>query len=629
MPRTRPETIDHLRGSLGNVTLAWTRAAERSPLTAYAVKHGVFHLLEQGRAEQVESRMLDLPFMANFADSWPTVVEPLSAWRAVGTQQMLAAFVKKTKAAPIENLEELWTICDMIRRASLHGTVEGVEAHKLLATASTKSDDPNFELKCARVFGEALLRKGHGDEAKAVFLRCIRDQQRTPSISMLERALTLNELAVCNYKLGSTTEAKQYMAEAVALMAHTPQMPLDELLILKANLGYITALVEQRDQGLSILRATYDDASVELGSIHPKTIEVFLMWLEVARLHRAEPDLEALKVDAANLILHVAASLGRSHDLTMRLTNDLGLSQMEDGEWAEAYATIHGIYHLNTHLSKDPMLLMNIAVCCTNLGRLPEAKAWFQDALQLAAHLPPHHQSSLLISRYLAGFYTELGEHNLAITTIENSLERLVSDMGRMHPSVGDQAESLAFCLMEAADADANDGRRAHLLKTATESWRLAIDNYAHVRGETHKSTLRARYKLGKVLNRQAAHSEALREFEMTLSGEMSRVDKDHPNLAPIHWNIATCLRKLDRPVEASTHRRRCWEMERRADGPAAASTLQTAHALAEDLLLADRLDDAMSVVAASLTSIAQATDTDDDRTTWTQKLNALYTRHR
>ena len=81
MARIRPATIDALHGSFGAETLAWYPGAPTGLLTDYSVKNGVFHLLEQGRKDDAEARMLDLHFMAEFADAWPTVVAPLSAWR--------------------------------------------------------------------------------------------------------------------------------------------------------------------------------------------------------------------------------------------------------------------------------------------------------------------------------------------------------------------------------------------------------------------------------------------------------------------------------------------------------------------------------------------------------------------
>ena len=81
MPRIRPTTTTAAHNRFGDATLAWTRANEQGALHAYTTKHGVAHLLWTGRKDDAEQRMLDLHFMAAFADAWETMVEPLAAWR--------------------------------------------------------------------------------------------------------------------------------------------------------------------------------------------------------------------------------------------------------------------------------------------------------------------------------------------------------------------------------------------------------------------------------------------------------------------------------------------------------------------------------------------------------------------
>ncbi|MEC9390915.1 MAG: tetratricopeptide repeat protein, partial [Myxococcota bacterium] len=93
LARIRPATLDALHGTFSAATMEWTPTSTTSSLTDYTVKNGVFHLLEQGRKDDAEARMLNLHFMAEFADAWPTVVEPLGAWRSVGLERARAGFV--------------------------------------------------------------------------------------------------------------------------------------------------------------------------------------------------------------------------------------------------------------------------------------------------------------------------------------------------------------------------------------------------------------------------------------------------------------------------------------------------------------------------------------------------------
>ena len=83
MPRVRAATAHRAHDRLGDAAVDWVPAEDPSPLQAYAVRHGVAHLLGSDRREEAEGRLLDLAFMAAFVDAWDTVVEPLAAWRVL------------------------------------------------------------------------------------------------------------------------------------------------------------------------------------------------------------------------------------------------------------------------------------------------------------------------------------------------------------------------------------------------------------------------------------------------------------------------------------------------------------------------------------------------------------------
>ena len=142
--------------------------------------------------------------------------------------------------------------------------------------------------------------------------------------------------------------------------------------------------------------------------------------------------------------------------------------------------------------------------------------------------------------------------------------------------------------------------------------------------GPEHPKTLMTRFGLATVLQRMGRHAEALAQLATTLAGEIALHGEDHPSLAMTHWNMARCLRNLHRPAEAAEHRRRCWEIECKDDGAAAAGTLQTAHALAQDLIAAEQSERAMAVVSSALTAAVEATDEDEARENWIARLQAL-----
>ena len=84
MPRIRVTTASDLHDQLGDSTLSWMPSDCPNALDHYTSKYGMTHLLWTNRKGDAENRMLDLPFMAAFAAAWPTVVEPLAAWRLLG-----------------------------------------------------------------------------------------------------------------------------------------------------------------------------------------------------------------------------------------------------------------------------------------------------------------------------------------------------------------------------------------------------------------------------------------------------------------------------------------------------------------------------------------------------------------
>ena len=90
------------------------------------------------------------------------------------------------------------------------------------------------------------------------------------------------------------------------------------------------------------------------------------------------------------------------------------------------------------------------------------------------------------------------------------------------------------------------------------------------------------------------------------------------------HWNLARCLRKLDRPAEAAAQRRRCWELECAEDGPAEPGTLQSAVAVVRDLLAAQQPDAAQQVINTALQTVEDAEENDPAREKWVLKLTDL-----
>ena len=68
MARVRQVSVRHLHDRFGDAALAWMPTDVPHALDRYATKHGVAHLLCNDRKDDAEQRMLDLHFMAAFAE---------------------------------------------------------------------------------------------------------------------------------------------------------------------------------------------------------------------------------------------------------------------------------------------------------------------------------------------------------------------------------------------------------------------------------------------------------------------------------------------------------------------------------------------------------------------------------
>lgn len=624
MPRLRQSTVQRLHETFSAVTLVWRPDDGAGSLADYAVKQGVFHLLAMDETDAAETRMLDVHYMAAFANAWPTVVEPLGAWRVVGTQVMLEGIATQAESMPQVYRTELSRVCRMIREASLHGTAHGIAAHASLATIGAASKDIAFTISSGREYGEALLMGGRLDDARDVLSHRLSLQKASEPDSMLAMAKTLNELAVLEFKSGNLPSAKLLMTEAISGLAGTPDVPPAELILMKMNLAYVVAHSGDPTGATTTLSELLEESESHLGRAHPTRLEVALNRMAIIRQYRTIKDLLQLADEASTLAEVAKSLLGEQHYIAMRTLNQKGLSQIDAEDWQGALDTFDTIYSLPTHLRQDPMLFLNRGVCQVELGQLDAATELYNEALRLSAHWPAHDHRVLQISQNLARLYATRAEHELAITTLRDALAAVTSGLGTLHPQVGDIAYSLGACLAKAARGE--NANTESLLSEATKVRLMAVEAYEAAHGREHESTLVARFQLGRTLCNRELYDEALKQFQFTLAGEIALHGEDQPELAMTHWNLAKCLRKLDRSTEAAKHRRHCWEIECKDDGSAAAGTLQTAHALAEDLIAADQSGDAMGVVASALVAAVEAKDEDDDRAEWVQKLRALQT---
>ena len=139
--------------------------------------------------------------------------------------------------------------------------------------------------------------------------------------------------------------------------------------------------------------------------------------------------------------------------------------------------------------------------------------------------------------------------------------------------------------------------------------------------GSKHSETQYVVKKLSQLYRRMKEYDNALSFYLRHLDFLLTQNDPNDESLSIQHWNIAVCLKKLDRYSEAIIHRQRCWEIECLHDGPDAPSTLQTVIALSEDYIASGDPENAMKIVLSALDALLQSTADNPKRGEWVERL--------
>lgn len=156
MSKIRFTTIDSLHSKFCILTKDWSVSAGKEPIDRYILKHGIFHLLIQNRQLDAKSRMLELHFMAEFADAWPTFVEPLKAWRLIGLD-LLSAHKWHIDYESFSCDRAAYFVCDFLLGAGLSN------ASVTLAREVLKVYPDNINLRM--ILGISLRQGGMWNEA--------------------------------------------------------------------------------------------------------------------------------------------------------------------------------------------------------------------------------------------------------------------------------------------------------------------------------------------------------------------------------------------------------------------------------------------------------------------------------
>lgn len=192
----------------------------------------------------------------------------------------------------------------------------------------------------------------------------------------------------------------------------------------------------------------------------PALLDAGVRLARRGRLARLRDDLPAARAAFEQALAHWARD--RSPDATdlPRTRNDLALLLMQQGEYAQAEALLHQALQdwepLAGRLSEEfTGVLVNLSRCYREQGRLVEARASLESALELREQLlTPDHPLLGNTCHHLAVLYETLGEPALALEQYRRALAILSA-----HPSATAEAvavrHNLALLLERTGDLNA------------------------------------------------------------------------------------------------------------------------------------------------------------------------------
>jgi tetratricopeptide (TPR) repeat protein len=352
-----------------------------------------------------------------------------------------------------------------------------------------------------RTFGERLRAAGHADSAETALREALSIQaaRRSPP---LERARTLNDLALTVKESGDYDECERLYREAIELV--------------RAGVGeddpeYATVL-----NGLALTlseRGRYDEAEP---------------WQRQA------------------LAIHVAAS-GRDHPDALTNMNNLALLLRRQRKYAEAESLYRETIALEREVlgGEHPILAMglnNLGVLLRSLGRDDEAEPLLDESLAIRRRVfgdrNPVTASSL---SNLAGLYDAQGRDADAERLYQEALSIRRELYGDDHRDVAAIRHSLAALLAASRPAEAEELARA------------ALDVRTKSLGPAHPGTVSTAHLLAELLLEAGRAADARRVAETCLSAQREAPEPDPVQLAWSRSLLGQCLLRQGDPAAAES----------------------------------------------------------------------------
>jgi len=424
-------------------------------------------------------------------------------------------------------------------------------------------EHPDY-FKSLTYLGSLARRRGNADEAIALHTRALEGRRALYGSSHADVALSLSHLGVAMNRAGNSRAAESLHIEALAIRRDVLD-PTDN--------GIATSL--------NNLASSYDDRGQRDTAI--------AMYREVLDIRRA--------------------ALGEDHiDYSMAL-NNLATAQENAGRYDEAEPLYREALAIRERLLEEDhhsvlSVQNNLAVLLIRRGRAAEAEPLLREIIA-AQRRDPDQQFKLAGSlNNFAMTLIRLSKYDEAAVTFAESLEMLEADVGLQHPI-------LAFPLSGLGRVYANLGRFAE----AEDSYRRALDLRETAFERPHPLIATALDELGSFYLRRDLLSDAEPLLVQALDMRRELLDPDHPEIASSLASLGRLHLKGGEPAAAEPLVRNALAIREAKLDSTSVEVANARGLLGWALSDLDRLDEAESLLVASLTSLDAALGPSDEAT--------------
>jgi serine/threonine protein kinase/Tfp pilus assembly protein PilF len=412
---------------------------------------------------------------------------------------------------------------------------------------------PAAEAAIRRTIGNTYLAIDRFDEAEAHLLAAVARSAEVYGRSSLERAVSLQDLALAYSYRGAYDKARLLLEESLA----TPDAPDPEYQGMRARGWHYLANLEMRagrlDDAEDRARRAVD-ADRALGAERAESLCASLRLLaEILMAAGRYDDAEAAVRDALSVRPHAqtapdivfATMLDTLGELQRRRGDLEGAKETLEQSLAIARQALKAGHH---RLAKP---LNELVIVATQRGDEESAERYLREALEVTRNsLGEQHPEAVAISANLAGALMEQGRLEEAEPLIRSVFDATHERFGPEHPETAAAAHNLAGVLF----------RRGRLSEAET----LLRDAMTALRasyGDEHPAIAKATRNLAACIESRGDLAVASELYDQALRIQRAALGVDHPEVAGTLAMLGRALIELNRAAEAEPLLRECAEI--------------------------------------------------------------------